>query len=245
MSALTEAQAALAAAHDAHEQTRLASQEAATAAATLRAKLKAGGRGSAKITAADLAAADQAAEFAALTHEGAKADLPPLAAAVKTAQADQACDEVLAELPQLGQDVGFALQAVEAVLSPLVAAVERYDQFIESAVHRLDAVTPAAAEMVAGEGLNPQRKGGTTASPFVGGSAEPAADLEPTPVHRSRFKFPRHGPPTVDGVVLTSCRGPGQLASVLLPAMRDLGGQEGLLEGLKLLAAGAPQLPTP
>ena len=60
-------------------------------------------------------------------------------------------------------------------------------------MHRLDAVTPAAAEMVAGEGLNPQRKGGTTASPFVGGSAEPAADLEPMPVHRSRFKFPRHG----------------------------------------------------
>ena len=47
----------------------------------------------------------------------------PLAAAVKAAQADQACDEVLAELPQLGQDVVFALQAVEAVLSPLVAAV--------------------------------------------------------------------------------------------------------------------------
>ena len=44
-----------------------------------------------------------------------------------------------------------------------------------------------------------------------------------------------------------SCRGPGQLAGVLLPAMRALGASEGLIEGLgvKPLAGRAPPLPTP
>jgi hypothetical protein len=246
MPTLTDAEASLAAAHDVREQTRIASQEATANAAALRAKLKAGGRGSAKITAADIAAADQAAEFAALAHEGAKAEIPALAAAVKDARADQACDEVLAELPQLGQDVLFALQAVEAVLSPLVAAVERYDTFVESAVQRLEKVAPTVEPThVAGAGLNPRRRGGTADSPFVGRAETPSAESQHVAARPSRFNFPRHSQPTVDGVPLGSCRGAAQLARVLLPFMADLGTPGGTLEGLKLLAAGAPQLPTP
>jgi len=164
---------------------------------------------------------------------------------VKEARANEACDEVLAELPQLGQEVTVALQTIETLLSPLVAAVERYDTFVESAVHRLQKIAPSAAEptYVAGTGLNPQRRGGTAASPFGTGAETPSAEPEPAAVQRSRFKFPRHGVPTVDGVPLTSCRGPGQLAAILLQPMRELGGQEGFLESLKVLAAGAPPLP--
>ena len=128
----------------------------------------------------------------------------------------------------------------------LVTAAERYDEFVAVAIERLQTVAPSTEPVhVAGTGLNPQRRGGTSASPFVPGAETLAADPEPAPVRRSRFKFARHGVPTVDGVPLASCRAPGQLAAVLLPAMRDLGAQEGLVEGLRLLAAGAPQLPTP
>jgi len=44
---------------------------------------------------------------------------------------------------------------------------------------------------------------------------------------------------------LTSCRGPSQVAAILVPAMRALGAHEGLLEQLKLLAGGAPAIPLP
>ena len=73
----------------------------------------------------------------------------------------------------------------------------------------------------------------------------PTADPEAASVQHSRFKSARHAAPSVDGVALTSCRATAQLAAVLLPTVRGLGGQQSLVEGLKLLAAGAPQLPTP
>jgi len=244
MPTLDEAQAALAKASAAHDKARIASEKAAAAAADLRASLKAG-KG-AKVTAAQIAQADAAAEHAALVHHGAGVDLPALSAAVQAARADEACDAVQAELPLLGQDVVLALEAVEAVLGPLVTAAERYDSYVESAVHRLQKVAPSAAEPTyeAGSGLTAHRRGGVANSPFAAGAAETPTDPGPAPV-RSRFNFPRHGVPTVDRVPLTSCRGPGQLAAVLLPAMRDLGASEGLIEGLKLLASGAPRLPTP
>jgi hypothetical protein len=246
MPTLVEAEAALAAAHDAKEITHSAVQKATTEAADLRAKLKAGGRGSAKITAADIAAADQAAEFAALAHEGAAAQIPALAAAVKDARANAACDQVLAELPALAQDVVAALATIEAVLPQLVTAAEAYDEFVATSVRHLEKVAPNVEPTYeAGAGLNPRPRHGTAASPFVPGAETPSADPDPEPVPRSRFKAPRHGSPSVDGVALTSCRAVSQLAAVLLPTVRDLGGQQSLVEGLKLLAAGAPQLPTP
>ena len=79
----------------------------------------------------------------------------------------------------------------------------------------------------------------------MAGAEAPAVDPDPVPVQHSRFKFPRHGVPTVDGVALTSCRAVSQLAAILLPTVRDLGGQQSLVDNLKLLAAGAPRLPTP
>jgi hypothetical protein len=243
---LAEAEAALATAHDAKESTRIASQNAANAAADLRAKLKAGGRGSSKITAADIAAADQAAEFAALAHQGAAADLPPLATAVKDARASEACDAVVAGLPALAENVVAALATIEAVLPQLVTGVGQYDEFVEAALERLQKVAPSLEPTYeAGSGVNPQRRGGTTASPFVDGAVSAPIDPQPVAVQPSRFRHPRHGVPTVDGVPLTSCRGAGQLAAVLLPTVRDLNGPQSLVEILKLLAAGAPQLPTP
>ena len=142
MPTLNDAEAALAAAEEARETARIASEKATADAADLRARVKSG-KG-AEITAAQIAEADATAEHAALVHHGASAEIPALNSALKSARADEACDEVLAELPQLGQDVVLALQAVEAVLSPLVAAAERYDTFVETAVHRLQTVAPSA-----------------------------------------------------------------------------------------------------
>jgi len=248
MPTLAESEAALTAAHDLKQSTHVAVDKATADAAAIRAKVKAGGRGSAKITAADIAAADAAVEHARLGHEGAVAAIPALAEAAKEARANEACDEVVAELPILGRDVALALDALEEALAPVVAACRRYDEFVETAVRRLEKVAPSAAEDAyeAGAGLTTHRRGGTAASPFVPGAEAPtSAAPEPAPVHPSRFKHPRHSHPSVDGVSLTSCRGPSQLAAILVPAMRALGASEGLIDGLKLLAAGAPQLPTP
>jgi hypothetical protein len=59
-----------------------------------------------------------------------------------------------------------------------------------------------------------------------------------------RVTFSRYGAPTVDHVRLESCRPASQLASAILPAMRALGAPDGLLDGLKLMAQGAPTIPT-
>ena len=195
-------------------QTRPRVQEAATAAAALRAKLKAGGRGSAEITAADLAAADQAAEFAALAHEGAKVE-STLAEAVKTADSRQPLAMKSCQTcHSWARDVVFALQAVEAVLSPLVAAAERYDTFVESAVQRLEKVAPPAAapQHEAGAGLTTYRRGGTLESPFVGGGATQKCRARTRASRTLALQVPTSpGRRPVDGVALTSCRGPGGL----------------------------------
>jgi len=243
MSAHEAAKAALSKAHSTHDAARVASESAAADAAELRARVKSGQ--GAKITAAQIAEADQKAEHAALALHGATVDLPTLSAAVQAARADEACEEVLTELPQLGRDVAVALDAVEAALAPVVTACRRYDEFVESATHRLQTVAPSAAETyVAGDGLPP--RGTTTASPFVGAEV-PAAEVPAAPLvtPQHTFTFGRHSQPAVDGVPLASCRGPGQLAAVLLPAMRELGAHSALIEALQLLASGAPTLPTP
>jgi hypothetical protein len=243
---LTEAESALAAAQDAADAARLASEKATADAAALRASVTAG---NSKITAADIAAADQNAELAALVHTGAAVGLPALSAAVAAARADEACDEVVTQLPQLGRDVAQALDFVAEALAPFIQAAERYDAFIEQSVHRLEKVaTPHEVTHAAGGPPAPAPRGGTTTtSPFVGAGsapADPVAQVVPSSAP-ARFSMPRHGTPRVDNLNLSSCRGPGQLATVLIAPLRALGASEGLLDGLKLLAAGAPQLPTP
>jgi len=60
----------------------------------------------------------------------------------------------------------------------------------------------------------------------------------------ARVRIDRFGPPTIDGRRLESCRGPSQLADVLLPYLRDLGAPAAIIEPLKFAAAGAPAIPT-
>ena len=124
--------------------------------------MKAGGRGSAKISPADIAAADGAAEHAALSHQGAVAAIPALAEAVKTARADEACDSVVADLPPLAADVVAALQLIESVLPQLVTAAAAYDEYVATSIERLEKVAPDTAQTyVAGTGLNPRPRTGT------------------------------------------------------------------------------------
>jgi len=138
MPTLTDAEAALAKASAAHDKARLASEKAAADAAALRASVRAG-KG-AKVTAGDLAAADATAEHAALIQHGAGVDLPALSAAVQAARADEAADEVVTQLPQLGRDLAVALDAVAEALAPVIAASQAYDHFVEIATHRLHTV---------------------------------------------------------------------------------------------------------
>lgn len=152
----------------------------------------------------------------------------------------------MTQLPQLGHDIALALDGIEAALVPFVTASRQYDQFVESAVHRLQKVAaPVEVTHEAGSGLTTYRRGGTAASPFVAGAAETSpAPVPAAPVVRSRVSLPRHGHPTVDGVPVSSCRGPSQLAAIVCPIFEQLGAHHGLIEALRLLAAGAPQLPS-
>jgi hypothetical protein len=239
-SALEQAETALAAAQDAHERARLASMDATADAAALRASVKAGGS---KVTPADLVEADAAAEHAALSLQGAAAEIPALSAAVAAARADEAADEVVTELPRLGLDVAVSLAALEEALAPVVSACKAYDAYIETATSHLGAVARPPADPVIAP-PNPLTRGGTSESPFTGAGSEPATVAPEIPASgRPRVSFPRYGHPRVDTFDLTSCRGPGQLAAVLLPAFRALGANESLIEGLRILAAGAPTLP--
>ncbi len=150
------------------------------------------------------------------------------------------------QLPQLGRDIAQALDGLEAALAPVVAACRAYDIYIETATHQLQAVARPSEDPPQPHVAPPTRGGGTAESPFTGAGSEPATVAPVIPASgRPRVDFPRYGNPRVDNLNLVSCRGPGQLAAVLLPAMRALGASEGLLDGLKLLQAGAPQLPNP
>ncbi len=248
MPSLSEAEAALAQAQDEHERARAALQDATANAAELRSQVRRG-QGS-KITATQIAAADQNAELAALVHLGAGVELPALSAAVKEARANQAADEIIAELPVLGRNVADALDFVAEALVPFISAAQQYDEFVEAATHRLEKVavtTIVATHAAGGPPAAAPRGGTTTTSPFVGAGSEPAAPVAQVVPSGgpARFSMPRHGTPRVDNLNLTSGRGPSQLSTVLVPALRALGASEGLLENLKLMASGAPDLPTP
>ena len=137
MSALSEAQEALAAAQVAQGQAQVTATSARVYANELRRRLAAGdGEG---IAATELTRADAEAERAELLLQGAEAPLPDLSAAVRSARADETCDEIVARLPQLGTDVVRALEAVDATLDGLVSAVRVYDGFIHEATHSVEA----------------------------------------------------------------------------------------------------------
>jgi hypothetical protein len=143
----------------------------------------------------------------------------------------------------VGRDIAAALNGLEQALAPVVAACRRWDAYIEEATHQLQTAA-RASEPLRTAPVQPPVRGGVSESPFVGtNDAAPVVTPVQPASGRPRVDFPRYGTPRVDNLVLTSCRGPGQLAAVLLPAIRALGASEGLIEGLKLLAARAPPLP--
>jgi hypothetical protein len=242
ITALEQAEADFATAQDTHESARKASARAVAHAAEIRAQVASGAT---NVTDADLSASTAAAEFAALTLRGSAEVLPALSAKVAAARAEEAADEVVEVLPQLGLEVALALAGVEEALAPVVAACRHYDAYVETATAHLQTVARPPEDQPQPH-VAPPTRGGTTESPFTGAGSEPATVVLEIPSGgRPRVSFPRFSHPRVDSFDLTSCRGPGQLAAVLLPAFRALNANESLIEGLKLLAAGAPQLPTP
>ena len=201
MTTLAEAEAALEAAQLTYAHASVAAAETKAKAGGLRQQV-ASGKG-ADISPSDIAAADQAAEHAALVFEGASAALPALMAAVAAARADEVADEVVTALPQLGSAVLEALDNVASALAGLVTAAAEYDKLVEGSIRRLDKVHHGSP----------------------------------------RVNFPRLSAPTVDRITLSSCRGASQLSRVILPAVQRLGAPTALVESLKNLAAGAPNLP--
>jgi len=199
--ALEAAEGALEAARLTYARALTAANDTKAAASALRARVLAGtGQ---DVGPSDLAAADQAAEHAALVLQGAESALPGLSAAVQAARADEECDAIVEALPGLGSAVLDTLDGVTAALEALCTAAAAYDDHVAAAVHRLDKI----------------------------GQSSPRVDLR------------RYGPPTVDRLPLSSSRGAAQLARVVLPTLQALRAPTGLVEGLKTLAAGAPNLP--
>ena len=240
-SALEQTETALAAAQDAYERAGVASMDAHADAAALRASVKAG---DSKVTPADLAEADALADHAPRWPFQA----PRLPSPRSTRQSrpqrpmpprTKSCRRCRGS----GHDITLALSGLEEALVPVLAACRHYDGYVETAISHLHAVARPPEDPPQPH-VAPPTRGGTAESPFTGtDDAVPVV----TPVQPAggppRVVFSRFSHPRVDRFDLTSCRDPGQVATVLLPAILALGANESLIEGLRLLAAGAPHLP--
>jgi len=135
MSALDEAQSALATAQLREQDARDAFGAAELHARSLRQRVTT--ETSTTVTPADIAQADAAVEHARLVFEGATAALPPLSLAVQAARADELCDEVLREAPERGAAVQNALDAIAAAVEAFLDPALEYEQFIESSQRRI------------------------------------------------------------------------------------------------------------
>lgn len=168
MSALTDAQAALSAATTTYETARSAADEARARAVGTRAQVTGGN--TAGLTAADLATADQEAEFTALAAAGLLEPLAALGEAVAAAQTDATADDIMATLPGLGADVVTALDTVAADIGALVVALQRYDGFVDQSVRSLQSMGTSPR-------VNVQRHGTTTVDRVPIATCRPASQL--------------------------------------------------------------------
>ncbi len=149
MPTLTEAEAALEAAHRRLSLASLALQEARAKANTVRQQPD-------RVTPADIATADDAVTHAELILDAANAAVPPLSAAVQAARADELCDEIVGQLAALGSDVRQALDALASTLAPLTSAVLAYDKFTEASVIQLGRVGTVSPRVKIGRHTTPQ-----------------------------------------------------------------------------------------
>jgi hypothetical protein len=239
MTTLTTAQAELDRAQERERSARVALSTAEADAATKRQQVA---HGNTKVTAADLAAADATIEYARLVLQGASEPLAALGVAVQLARLDQAADEVVVGLPVLGSDLIEALSNLESSALALVQPIRAYDTFATAAVHQLETLwSPALTAPDGGFAPPPPLRGATTTTFGAAPPAEAAPLINPA---TARVKLGRHSTPTVDRMPIAPCRGPAQLALAVLPAFTALGASPTVLDGLKLLASGAPTIPT-
>jgi hypothetical protein len=143
MTTLTEAQTALDAAQANYGTAVGAAHATRSAADNLRQRV-ASGRG-ADVLPDQIAAADQAADHAALVVQGAVNAMAGLEDGVQTAQADALCDEIIATLPTLGTTVSASLDAVADAISTYVTSVLDFNAYTTGAVTRLDHLGAASS----------------------------------------------------------------------------------------------------
>ena len=168
--------------------------------------------------------------------------LHELGVAVQNARADELCNSIVSTLPELGNDLASALEALSGPLAEVVRAAKAYDVFASESAERVETVArPMLAQ--APVAAPPKRPGGTIESPFAGATApEPVAEA-PRPAIAARVRF--GGPaPVVDRIPLAPIRGASQLASVLVPVLRSLGAPDYVVNAFKELGAAAPSIPT-
>jgi len=137
MSALTDAEAALAAAQSTYSTAQAVALTAAAEVATLEAEIAAG---SGSVTSDDLAAAKQNATFTAMAAEAALTPLPALSAAVQSAQADATVTAIETELVSLGVTLESALATLASELPAVVAAIQAYDAYVTTAKAQLSSL---------------------------------------------------------------------------------------------------------
>jgi hypothetical protein len=226
MTTLTTAQAELDRAQERERSARVALSTAEADAATKRQQVA---HGNTKVT-------------ARLVLQGASEPLAALGVAVQLARLDQAADEVVVGLPVLGSDLIEALSNLESSALALVQPIRAYDTFATAAVHQLETLwSPALTAPDGGFAPPPPLRGATTTTFGAAPPAEAAPLINPA---TARVKLGRHSTPTVDRMPIAPCRGPAQLALAVLPAFTALGASPTVLDGLKLLASGAPTIPT-
>jgi hypothetical protein len=122
-------EAELADARASHQSAYTSHQEAVKRAADLRARVVAGDE---KVSAADLATAQQEAEHRALPIATKLAAIQALEAEALVARTEAWADEVAATEPALRSDVDHAFEALEAVLEQLVAAWRIHAQYVHT-----------------------------------------------------------------------------------------------------------------
>jgi hypothetical protein len=169
MSALDDAQSALAVAQLREQDARDTFNGAEQHARSLRQRVTTDT--ATDITPADITEADAAVEHARLVFDGATAALPALSEAVRLARADELCDEILRTAPELGAAIRDALDDIERALDAFREPALAYERFIESSQQRIATYGHA----------NPRatisRYGPTKVDRFVVSSCRPASQL--------------------------------------------------------------------
>lgn len=136
MPTVQEAEAALAAARQRHEDAYQGLEAARARAREIEAEIR-GGRAT---DPGQLAAAKAAVDHGELVYAGTEPALREAEAALRLARANDTCDLIASTVRSLGSDVVRSLEALDGPLRDFVGAAKRYDLAVQDATNHLGSV---------------------------------------------------------------------------------------------------------